>query len=114
MTELHSFEDMIAHLEAGGAAHRFGSWYPLYRMERGELKRRYFSSGGEYENGPMMPVSFSVEEQQSSDWILEDAEKIRKLDEANRRHYQEHLQARMAAEEQKPKQKAGWWWRIMR
>lgn len=23
MTELHNFEDMIAHLEAGGYAHRF-------------------------------------------------------------------------------------------
>jgi hypothetical protein len=100
MTEkvLHSFTEMIAHLESGGAAHRFGSYYPLYRMERGELKRRVFGgSAGWIENGVMVAANFSPEEQKSADWVLLNGDQLKQRDEESRRSYQASLQSRLDA-----------------
>jgi hypothetical protein len=107
--ELHTFQEMLEHIQNGGAAHRFGSWYPLYRLRDGQLTRRCSSSMGDVENGFMTSVHFSLEEQQSNDWIIVDGGVLKQRDEDNRRSYQEYLAAQLEREKAKPPKRKSWW-----
>lgn len=70
LPEFHTYREACECIESGGAAHRFGSFYPLYTRSRrgsGDIERRFWGgSGGEC--GTV--ASFSLEEQQSTNWVL--------------------------------------------
>lgn len=76
--ELHDFKSMLEHLETGGAAWRYGSHYPIYTKHEnymGGISRILVQGTG---NGcewiDMRGVEFSVNEQQSINWVFMSAE----------------------------------------
>jgi hypothetical protein len=117
--EVHSFRDMLDHLENGGAAHRYGNYYPLYRIDaRGltgkSLKRRIFmGSTGEVENGELTTAFFSADEQAANDWVFIDGDELAKRDERSRQLYQEQLNRETVRPPPKPV-KQSWWRRWLR
>jgi hypothetical protein len=82
LPDFHTFREMLEHLETGGAAWRYGTNYPIYYRGSwgGVEKRVHGGSSGECIEGmgPGSGISFSVEEQNSINWVLMSAENWKK------------------------------------
>ena len=66
--KLHTYAEALAHLDAGGAIFRFGSYYPLY-VNTGDGAQTRFDGGS---SGEMIKWGwqFSADEQHSINWVL--------------------------------------------
>lgn len=63
MTELHTFREAVDNIEAGGASHRFGKYPTFYNGPFG-MSEQYSTFSKDRSTG------FSLEDQQSVDWVL--------------------------------------------
>lgn len=67
--EFHTFKEVAEHLAKGGAAYRWGTNYPIYcKGHWYELETRY--DGGSSGECSKQGAVFSVDEQNSTNWVL--------------------------------------------
>ena len=98
--DFHTFREMVEHVEGGGAAYRYGSHYPIYcksqYLHTGPIEKRFDGgSSGEC----LGKAEFSVEEQNSTNWVLISKEDWEAREEAMHKAYEEC--ARINAENRK-------------
>lgn len=107
MTDIHTFKEMLAHLESGGVAHHWGSQRPLYFLSKGRLMRVPMSIEERMER----TVHFSVEDQQSVDWVFmsrEEFEEERRKTREAWLEWQERKRQSLVEEELNREKQQGW------
>src|ERR1051325_4330640 len=104
LPKFHTYREMCEHLNNGGAAYRFGSYYPLYYGKRHALEwaqtRFWGGSAGEcVKDG----ANFTADEQNSNNWVFISKEDMEKRDnaitEAYRKRAEEYASRKNLAED---------------
>ena len=93
LPDFHTFREMLEHLSTGGAAYRYGSAYPIYVGGKPLIvKRTWGGSSGELTTSGYADsgVAFTLEEQQSTNWVLISKADWEARDRAMRESYEEH------------------------